>query len=590
MLDLKIVGGAIVDGSGAPGYRGDVGVKDGKIVAIGQVAQPAHETIDATGKVVSPGFIDVHTHYDVQVFWDPTLSPSSYHGVTTAIGGYCGFSVAPLSQESGPYLMRMLSRVEGMPLESLAAAADWGWTSFADYLSRFEGTLAINAGFLVGHCAVRRHVMGPEAIEREATPAEIERMKELVRESIRGGALGFSTTLSNTHNDYEGAPVPSRHASREEVLALYSAVSEFEGTTAEIIAAVDFTPEVVEIMVDASLAAQRPVNWNAIGVGSGAPDEIERNESRLAASDYARERGARLVALTIPQSATVRMNLASGFIFDTFEGWAPLFRLPIAERMEKLRDRVFRAQMKEMAETRTGMIQTFAKWTNLKVAEVFCEANRPYRGRYIADIAEEEGRDAFDVFLDIALADELKTSFTPRFAEDTAELYQARMRLWEDPRTVVGASDAGAHLDMIDTFAFTTGLLGQAVRRFKVTTVEQAVHQLTQRPAELLGLKDRGLLKTGWNADIVVFDPEAVGAGETYTRADLPAGGARLYAEAEGICNVIVNGREIIRDNRYLGVAAGRIIRPGRDTYTTPIPAAQSADREGAKPAELTAQ
>ena len=577
MLDLKIVGGSIVDGSGAPRYRGDVGIRDGRIAALGAVDEPARQTLDATGKVVSPGFVDIHTHYDAQVFWDPTLSPSCYHGVTTVIGGYCGFSIAPLSDESGAYLLPMLARVEGMPRESLEQATDWSWSSFADYLGRFEGTLAINAGFLAGHCAIRRHVMGPDSITREATPAEIEQMKELLRESIRGGALGLSTTLSATHNDPDGNPVPSRHASREEVIELYSVISEFEGTTAECLPDVDFSQETYELLTQVSLAAQRPVNWNALGIGSGSPDELQQVDFKLRASDYARERGAEVIALTVAHSGKLRINLESGFVFDAFEGWAPLFRLPLPERIEKLRERPFREELKKRAESRPGTIFNLARWDRLRVAEVVAEANERYRGRLVAEIAAEEQRDAFDVFVDIALADGLKTSFMPQFAPDSAELFGARAKLWEDSRTVIGASDAGAHLDMIDTFAFTTGLLESAVRTFGVATLEEAVHQLTQKPAELVGLRERGLLETGWHADIVIFDPDRVRPGDTYTRRDMPADGARLYAEAEGIDHVIVNGREIIRDNAYLGVPAGSILRPGSDTYTVGIPAARAA-------------
>jgi N-acyl-D-aspartate/D-glutamate deacylase len=583
MLDLKITGGTIVDGTGAPRFQGDVGVKDGRITHIGQVDEPALQTIDATGQIVSPGFVDVHTHYDAQVFWDPTLSPSCYHGVTTVIGGYCGFSIAPLTPESGPYLMRMLSRVEGMPLESLAAAADWSWTSFSEYISRFEGTLAINAGFLVGHSAIRRHVMGEEANTREATRAELDQMKELVRQSIRGGALGFSTSVSPSHNDLEGNLVPSRKASREEVVELYSVISEFEGTTAEIIPWVDFPEGTKELMTDVSLAAQRPVNWNALGVMKASPEEMAQIELKLAASDYARERGAEVVALVLPQSATVRINLVSGFVFDALDGWAPFFQLPLPERMEKLRDPAYRAELKAHAAAGDGVIQMIARWSNLRVAEVFSDANKPYRGRLISEIAETEGRDSFDVFAEIALADELQTSFMPELGADSPEIFQARARLWEDSRTVVGASDAGAHLDMIDTFAMSTGMLKSCVRDFPVATLEEAVHQLTQRPAELVGLKERGVLKVGWAADVVVFDAETVGPGPIYTRTDLPAGGARLYADAIGVSHVIVNGQEIIRDNRYLGTPAGKVIRPGVGTYTVEIPAARGKAKSGAK-------
>ncbi|MDG2005150.1 MAG: amidohydrolase family protein, partial [Novosphingobium sp.] len=371
MLDLKIVGGTIVDGTGSPRYQGDIGIRDGKIAALGTVDEDANETIDASGRIVAPGFVDIHTHYDVQVFWDPTLSPSCYHGVTTIIGGYCGFSVAPLSDESGAYLMPMLARVEGMPLESLEAATDWKWSSFADYLGRFEGTVAINTGFLAGHCAIRRYVMGPESIEREATSAEIHDMKELLRESIRGGALGFSSTLAATHNDADGNPVPSRHASREEFLELYSVVSEFEGTTVEFLPAVDFDQSTYDMLTDVSLAAQRPVNWNAIGVGSLDEREAQEREYKLGATDYARERGAEVIALALPMGGSVRLNMYSGFVFDAFAGWDSMFRLPVPERMEKLRDPAYRAELKAGAEQGDGVIQRLARWDRLKVAEVF---------------------------------------------------------------------------------------------------------------------------------------------------------------------------------------------------------------------------
>ena len=580
MLDLKIVGGTLVDGSGAPRRRGDLGIRDGVIVSIGRVDEPAAQTIDAAGRIVAPGFVDIHTHYDAQVFWDPTLSPSCYHGVTTIIGGYCGFSIAPLSEESGAYLAPMLARVEGMPLESLQAATDWSWSSFAEYLSRFEGTVAINTGFLAGHCAIRRHVMGPDSIRREATPDEIEEMKELLRESIRGGALGFSSTRAATHNDADGNPVPSRHASREEMLALYSVVSEFEGTTAEFLPSVEFDEETYAILADVSLAAQRPVNWNALGVQTGAAAEVQANEYRLQATDYARERGAEVIALAVPVGGAVRINMHSGFVFDAFEGWDALFRLPVPERIQKLRDPGVRAELKRGAEGIDGVIQRLAKWDKLRVAEVFSEENAPHEGRLVAEIAADEGRNAFDVFLDIALADGLRTSFTPQTPEDSAEIYKARAALLEDSRTIAGASDAGAHLDMIDSAMYTTRFLAKAVRAFSAMTLEQAVRHLTHEPARLVGIKNRGLLQEGWHADIVVFDEESVGDGEVYTRGDLPAGGARLYGDAEGIHHVIVNGREIIRDNTYLGVPAGQVLRPGDGTYTVGIPATHGSGRD----------
>jgi N-acyl-D-aspartate/D-glutamate deacylase len=282
----------------------------------------------------------------------------------------------------------------------------------------------------------------------------------------------------------------------------------------------------------------------------------------------------------VPVGGAVRLNLYSGFVFDAFPGWDALFRMPVNERIEKLRDPSYRAELKRGAENGPGVIQRLARWKRLEVVEVFSAANAGYEGRAIAGIAAEQGRDAFDVFIDIALADGLKTSFMPQVPEDSAELYKARAALLEDTRTIAGASDAGAHLDMIDSCLYTTRFLSKAVRAFGAMSLEQAVRHLSAEPARLVGLRERGMLRPGWHADIVVFDEATVGHGPVYTREDLPAGGARLYGDAEGIRHVIVNGVEIIRDNAYLGTPAGKVLRPGEGTYTVDIPAARGSVKQ----------
>jgi N-acyl-D-aspartate/D-glutamate deacylase len=576
MLDVKITGGTVIDGTGAPRRKADVGIRDGRIVAVGRVDEDARESIDATGKIVSPGFVDVHTHYDAQVFWDPSVSPSSFHGVTTVMGGNCGFSIAPLSSDAADYLMRMLARVEGMPLESLQAGVPWDWESFGEYLGKLDGRLALNAGFMAGHSAIRRVVMGERAVGHEATPEELERMKEMLAESLSAGALGFSSTISPTHNDANGQPVPSRHASREELIELASVVSEHEGTVLEFLPGVaPFTDYQKSIMTELSLAAKRPLNWNVLAANAAAPDVVE---DQLQATNYARERGAEVLALTVPQAPTVRINFLSGFVLDALHGWSELFQMSLEERMERLRDPAFRKQLDEDAHSEaSGVLGRIAAWEHMTIFEAFAPENEAYTGRRVGDIAEELGKSPFDTLLDIVLADELRTSLMPTAFGDDAANWEMRGRLWKDDRTIIGASDAGAHLDMIDTFAQTTQVLGNGVRRYGVVDLEQAVHQLTQVPAELYGLRDRGVLEEGWIADVVVFDSDTVETGPTYTRFDLPAGAGRLYADARGVEHVLVNGIEIIRDGKYTGATPGTVLRSGRDTYTVDIPAGREA-------------
>jgi len=571
MLDVLIKGGTVIDGTGAPRREADVGIRGDRIEAIGRIDEEARQTVDATGKIVAPGFIDVHTHYDAQAFWDGMLSPSSFHGVTTVFGGNCGFSIAPLVPEAGDYLMRMLARVEGMPLESLQTGVPWDWTSFGEYLDRLDGKLAVNAGFMVGHSAIRRVVMGERAVGEEATDEELERMVALLRESLAAGGMGFSSTVSPTHNDGDGEPVPSRHASRDELVALAGAVRDFPGTTVEFLPGTGvFTDEQKQLMTDLSLAANRPVNWNVLIVTSlGA----ENTAAQLAASDHARAAGARVVALTVPQAMTVRINLHAGFVFDALHGWAELFKLPVEERMQKLRDPDYRARLDEDANSeKSGLLRGLAQWQIMTVDQTKSAANEQYRGRTIGEIAEELGKTPFDTMLDIALEDDLHTSFMPPSFGEDEESWRLRGDAWRDERTVIGASDAGAHLDMIDTFAFSTQVLGNGVRKRGIVSFEEGIQQLTDVPARLYGVRDRGRLAEGWFADVVVFDPDTVDTGPTYNRFDLPADAPRLYADAEGIEHVFVNGVEIVRGKEATGKLPGTILRSGRDTDTVEVP------------------
>ncbi len=570
MLDLVIRGGTIVDGSGEAPRPGDLGIRDGRIVAIGQIDEPARETIDAAGEVVAPGFVDVHTHYDAQAFWDGMLSPSPFHGVTTVMAGNCGFSIAPLTKEAGGYLMKMLARVEGMPLESLEVGVPWDWSSFGEYLDKLEGKLAVNAGFMVGHSAIRRCVMGERAVGEEASEAELAQMVELLRSSLAEGGMGFSSTISTTHNDADGNPVPSRHASREEMLTLARQVRDFEGTTVEFLPGVGWGEGIAEYMADISLAANRPVNWNVL---AAAPNNMEMVDQQLAATDLARKRGAEVVALTVPQPMTVRINLHSGFVFDALHNWAPLFQMPIPERIEYLKDPANRAQLaKDGASEQSGIIRALAVAENFIVDQVRNPSLEKYKGRQIGDIAEELGKEPFDVFLDIAIEDDLHTYFMPVMMGTDDESWALRGRLWADDRTVIGASDAGAHLDMIDSFAFSSQVLGPGVREHEVISLEEGVRQLTDVPARLYGLRERGRLEQGWIADVVVFDADEIGLGETYTKYDLPEGAGRLYAEAKGVEHVFVEGVEIVRNGEDTGARPGTILRSGKHTETVEVP------------------
>jgi N-acyl-D-aspartate/D-glutamate deacylase len=572
MLDVVIKGGTIVDGTGREGFHGDVGIKDGRIALVGgDITEASTRTIDATGKLVTPGFIDVHTHYDAQAFWDGDLTPSPLHGITTVIGGNCGFTIAPMRPEHGDYLMRMLSRVEGMPLASLQQGVPWGtWESFGDWLAALDGGLAVNAGFNVGHSALRRVAMGERAVGEPVTEADLVEMERLLRESLEAGAFGFTSSWATTHNDANGDPVPSRHASASELVRLSGVVGDYEGTNLEFIPTVGrFEESHFQLMTDMSVAANRPLNWNLIAVNL-SPRQMENMENRLRASDFARERGGRVLALTVPCAVQTRMSLESGFVFDALNGWAKPMALPVDKKVALLSDPTSRRELDELAQG-PGPMRGIAKWQNIRIGEIFSDANREYQGRTVGEIAETEGRGTFDVLCEIAVADDLRTGLYQPLIGDDEATWSKRVEVWRDTRTLVGGTDAGAHLDLLATFNATTAMLGRACREMKLLSFEEAISFITDAPAQLYGLKDRGRLATGCHADVVVLDPTTVAARPVEIRHDLPGGAWRLYGEADGIDHVLVNGTEIVDHGRLTGARPGRVMRAGSDSAGTAV-------------------
>ncbi|MDO9174950.1 MAG: amidohydrolase family protein, partial [Actinomycetota bacterium] len=450
-----------VDGTGAPARRADVAVRDGRIVAVGDVSEPATRTIDATGLIVAPGFIDIHTHYDAQAFWDTTLSPSPLHGVTTVMAGNCGFTIAPLvGVDGGPvraddadYLMRMLARVEGMPLESLQQGVPWNWSTSAEYFDLLDGTLMPNIGLMVGHSALRRVVMHEAANEREATPDEIEQMKTLLRAGLAAGGMGFSSTWSPSHNDHTGRPVPSRCSSADELIALCSVVGEFPGTQLEFIPDVgEFSDDTFRLMGRMSAAANRPLNWNLLQVYAQNWDLVQH---QLAGFDIAAAEGGRVLALTLPDTFRLRLNFTSGFILDILRGWDQLMALPLDEKVRQLRDPAVRAEWNRLAQSTEGAQRAIANWGSYRLLETFSDTWKPYEGRIIGDIARELDRDPWDLLCDIVLADDLRTVIANQDRGQDDATWRRRVEVWRDHRAIVGASDAGAHLDMIDSFSFS---------------------------------------------------------------------------------------------------------------------------------------
>ena len=572
MLDHLIKGATVVDGTGAPRFVGDVGVRDGRIVAVvaasdGGIDEAATEVTDAAGLVVTPGFVDPHTHYDAQLFWDPFATPSNVHGVTSIVAGNCGFTLAPVRPQDADYLRRMMMKVEGMPLAALETGVPWNWESFPEYLAQLEGRIGVNAGFMVGHCALRRYVMGADAVGKEASPEQIDAMVALLHEAIEAGGLGFSTTLSHTHSDGDGQPVASRWATREELVALSAAVGAHPGTSLEAAfsGGLDkFSDDEIDTIAAMTGAAKRTLNWNVLTVDSKVPDRVGR---QLGAAEAAEKAGGRVVALTMPVLVPMNMSFLTYCSFNLMPGWNDVMSLPVPERIEKLLDPETQKWMVERSQSEeAGVFRRLADWGNYVIGDTYSEANEGLKGRRVSEIAAERCQQPFDALVRIAVADDLRTVLWPGAPDNDADSWALRQQVWDDPRAMIGGSDAGAHLDRMSGAPYTTRFLGDMLRGRQLVSLERAVQLITDEPARLFGLVDRGRIEVGNHADLVLFDPDTIGAEDATLVRDLPGESARLTAGSRGVVRVFVNGVVTVADGAATGATPGVVFRSGTDT------------------------
>ena len=561
-------GGVVVDGTGTPPRVADVAIRGGRIAEVGAVADNGGaRLLDVSGLVVAPGFIDVHTHYDAQVLWDPLLGASTQYGVTTLVMGNCGIGVAPLAPAAEDYLIQLLARVEGMPVDALEKGLSWDWSTFGDYLDAFDGELGANVISLVGHSPLRYAVMGDAAYERAATGDELTAMQGMLAEALSAGAWGFSSSAAGTHNDLAGRPAPSRLATVAEYDALADVVgrhpfgiigmspeSKLRGLTAE-------DRSLLQLL---SRRGGASVNWNPLVHTSSLPDLWSTN---LSASDEAAAAGARVFAVFNPSSTGGnRVDLDTCFLFAAFRHWSAVASLPTVDKIRAFRDPATRAKLADDLEHDTSMGMLTAKlrtmWDILRVTEAFVPENQQYVGRLVGDIGRETGRTPLDTMLDIAIADDLRTVFMQedvRTEDDAARAAFTAMA--QSPYVMFGGSDAGAHLDMLANESLPARTLQWRVHEQQSMSLEAAVRGFTGALANAIGLSDRGQLRPGMQGDVVVFDLARIDAGDAHVVHDLPGGGGRLMTEAHGVEYTIVDGDVVFEHGVHTGALPGRLLR-----------------------------
>ena len=532
--DVVIRGGTVFDGSGAPGRVADVAIAGGVIREIGATLRGQRE-LDASGCAVAPGFIDIHTHYDAQVFWDPALRPSSSHGVTTVVAGNCGFTIAPTRPEHHEVIARTLENVEDMDGASLTAGIPWDFETYPEYLAsiRRRGTV-LNFTTYIGHTALRLYVMGDAAYERAATPAEVERMCQIVREAIDAGAAGFSTSFAYTHRGIDGKPVPSRFAERNEIEALFLAAGQ--AGRGVVLVAVPGEQCGYADLYELQPRVGLPFSYPLFAMPGG------RHLAQLALHVEGLSRGVRVWPQVTPRPLTMQFTLEDAYSLNVGKVFGELMQRGRAARMAAYRDPAWRAR----AVADLEQSQMKPRWETFEVSE--SRRFPELQGRRVVELARERGASPFDVMCELALAEDLETRFRAYIANDEIE---AVRHLLTHEQVVLGLSDAGAHIAQLCDAPLYTDLLGSWVRERALMPLEQAVRKLSGEPADLFGFVRRGYLRAGYWADVCVFDPRTVGPGPVRRVRDFPAGAERLTAEEpSGVRHVLVNGVPIRSDGR----------------------------------------
>ena len=552
--DLLIKNGTVIDGTGAPRLQADVAVKDGRIAEIGRIADGAATVIDAADCVVAPGFIDPHTHYDAQICWDPAVSPSSWHGVTSVVMGNCGVGIAPCKPEAREIAMRDLVNVEGIPFAVLDRGITWDWQSFPQFLDAAERRgAALNLAFLAPLTPFRHWVMGDASMERGATPEETARIKALLREAVDAGALGWSTTVLNQHMGYQARPLACRTASRDELKAYASVLKEAGKGTIEIALTQKvsvLSEEEEDLLSFLTGESGRPVTFLALFQRDDIPEACPETRRRAAAHPGA-------VPQTSPLALTREINMRNPFSFASFQTWNRVF----ADKSEAAQravyaDPAFRNAFREELKKATGFS---GDWSRITVHEVQKPELKQYEGRTIADVARARGADPLDTFLDLPLEDGLDIGYV--LAQFNVDQKRVADNL-TDPAVLIALGDGGAHVDMLCDAGYPTYLLGTWVRERQIMTLEEAVRRLTAQPADLFGIKGRGRLAVGQAADIAIFDPATIGsASRGERRFDLPGGAKRMVMPSRGVEYTIVNGQVAYAHGRATGATSGSVLR-----------------------------
>ncbi len=557
-MDMVIRGTTVFDGNGGARQEGcDVAVADGRIAALGPglAVPPDAEVVDADGLALMPGIIDSHTHYDAQITWDPCLTPSPALGVSTAVIGNCGFTIAPCREADRDLVMRNLTQVEGMSLDALERGIDWSFETFPEYLDAIErrGTAANVAAF-IGHSALRSYIMGPAAVERAAREDEVAAMAAIVRDAMKVGAIGFATSTAPQHNGWGGRPMPSRLADDRELDALVGAMAA-SGRGLFMLTKGDRSD--VPYLERLAAKAGRPVMIAALLHNPTNPEGIFRELGQIA---EARARGRELWGQVSCCPLTMDFTLASAYPLEGFAAWAPAMEVSGGALKRQLADPDFRAAVKAELDAPAGVRLFNGEWHKIELTEAARSENRHLEHRKVSKLAEEAGQHPLDWMLDFAISEDLASLFTAVLLNSDEEAVGRAIR---DPNASVALSDAGAHLTFFCDAGFGLHLLGHWSRGLGVLSMEAAVQELTAKPAAIFRLPGRGRIAPGYAADLMLFDPERIDRGPKHRVHDLPGGAARLTTDAVGLHGLWVNGTRVVdRDGRMLSeTRPGKLLR-----------------------------